>query len=48
VIIMTSKTRMLYYGGFMWRTVLTADGTRVVRPHRLDARALAAYPTKGA
>ena len=44
----TSKATLFYYNGIMWRTVLGADGTRVVRPQRLADGALAAHPAKRA
>ena len=43
----TRKKIHLYYNGFMWQTVLTTDGKRVVRPVRLAGGALPARPAKG-
>jgi len=43
----TRKTTHLYYNGFVWQSVLTTDGKRVVRPVRLAGGALPARPAKG-
>ena len=33
---MTSKTRLTYYNGIMWRTTTLPGGTRVVQPLSRD------------
>jgi hypothetical protein len=43
----TRKTTHLYYNGFVWQSVLTTDGKRVVRPVRLAGGALPASPARG-
>jgi len=32
----TSRTKLTYYYGVLWRTDMLADGTRAVRPLRMD------------
>jgi len=43
----TRTTTHLYYNGFVWQSVLTTDGKRVVRPVRLAGGALPASPARG-
>lgn len=31
----TSKTKLTYYNGILWRTVILSDGTRLVQPFRM-------------
>ena len=38
----TSKIRLTYYNSILWQTTLLPDGTREVRPYRLDRRAAGA------
>lgn len=42
----TRRAPHLYYNGFIWQNVLTADGKRVVRPVRLAADALPGRPAE--
>jgi hypothetical protein len=44
----TRKKTSRYYNGFIWQTVLTTDGKRVVRPVRLAGGALPAGPARPA
>ncbi len=41
----TSRTKLTYYNGIMWRSVLLADGTQVVQPFRVDGGAATALAT---
>jgi len=38
----TSKTKLTYYNSVMWKTVVLPEGTRAVRPYRLDGRPMGA------
>lgn len=31
----TSKTKLTYYNGILWSTVILSDGTRLVQPFRM-------------
>jgi hypothetical protein len=42
----TSKTRVTYYNGFMWHTLLLPHGTRAVWPARLDGRPVPGAATR--
>ncbi len=34
-IMTTSKTKLTYYNGILWSTVILSDGTRLVQPFRM-------------
>jgi hypothetical protein len=41
-----STTRLTYYNGIMWHTVLLPSGTRAVWPSRLDGRPVPGAATR--
>lgn len=41
-----STTRLTYYNGIMWHATLLPDGTRAVRPCRIDGRPLPGAATR--
>jgi hypothetical protein len=42
----TSTTKVTYYNGLMWHTLLLPHGTRAVWPARLDGRPLPGAATR--
>jgi hypothetical protein len=42
----TTTTRLTYYNGIMWHSVLLPDGTRAVWPCRMDGRPLPGAATR--
>jgi len=42
----TSRTKLTYYKGVLWRTDVLPDGTRAVRPLRIDGRPLPGATTR--